>query len=402
MRADPGRPPAGAKPLHVRVMSWLSWSPDGRLLAFAARAGDDLNQIWTVGSDLRGLTQVTTEGTNDLVGWTQLAPVLPVALPVPPNERVLAADVVATRAPVSMLSADGSRVAFVTEATPTDCDHVAVWTPSEGSIRRFGRPPAPCSSAPRIADLVLAGSRVAWTQREEDESCSYALESATLTDPKAVAISLDDGIRCDIQDVYQLRGDGDLMVFDHDTRLVGIGTGSESCGQPGYTASICATIRRGDHFAPADSVSGHLVAVREPDAVAVVDDQGRLVRVFPFAPADVSAARLDGGRLVVWRFGVLEAYDVATGALELSRPMPSGFRLADVDGGIAVLRSTDTVRLLRLDDGRSLTLAAGGEPALADLEPPGLYYSYATSDGGGRVVFVPRAEIVRQFDGSRR
>jgi len=82
--------------------------------------------------------------------------------------------------------------------------------------------------------------------------------------------------------------------------------------------------------------------------------------------------------------------------------MPSGFRLADVDGGIAVLRSTDTVRLLRLDDGRSLTLAAGGEPALADLEPPGLYYSYATSDGGGRVVFVPRAEIVRQFDGSRR
>src|SRR5207237_307886 len=90
----------------------------------------------------------------------------------------------------------------------------------------------------------------------------------------------------------QLRGDGDLMVFDHDTRLVGIGTGSESCGQPGYTASICATIRRGDHFAPADSVSGHLVAVREPDAVAVVDDQGRLVRVFPFATAD------GGGRVV--------------------------------------------------------------------------------------------------------
>jgi len=36
---------------------------------------------------------------------------------------------------------------------------------------------------------------------------------------------------------------------------------------------------------------------------------------------------------------------------------------------------------------------------LADLEPPGLYYSYATEDGGGRVVFVPRAELLQQLGG---
>jgi hypothetical protein len=129
----------------------------------------------------------------------------------------------------------------------------------------------------------------------------------------------------------------------------------------------------------------------------VVDDQGQLLRLFPFSPADVSAARLDGGTLVVWRFGVLEAYDVATGALQLSRPLPSGFRLADVDGGIAVLLSTDSVMLLRLADGRSMTLHRGQEPTLADLEPPGLYYSYATGDGGGRVVFVPRADLLGQL-----
>jgi hypothetical protein len=55
--------------------------------------------------------------------------------------------------------------------------------------------------------------------------------------------------------------------------------------------------------------------------------------------------------------------------------------------------------LLRLDDGRSYTLAPGGEPALADLEGPGLYYSYATGDGGGRVAFLPRAQVLRRLDG---
>src|SRR5207302_5655496 len=117
---------------------------------------------------------------------------------------------------------------------------------------------------------------------------------------------------------------------------------------------------------------------REPGAVAVLDERGTLVRLFPFTPADVNAARLDGGRLVVWRFGVLEVYDVATGARVLTRPMPTGYRLADADGGVAVLTSTDTIELLRLDDGGSTTLRPGREPLLADLESPGLYYSYAT------------------------
>jgi hypothetical protein len=103
------------------------------------------------------------------------------------------------------------------------------------------------------------------------------------------------------------------------------------------------------------------------DEVAVVDAQGTLVRIHPFLPEEVSAARLDGGRLVVARLAVLEVYDVATGARELSRPLPTGYKLADVDGGIAMLRRAETIMLLRL--------AAGRGPRFADLEPPGLYYS---------------------------
>ena len=396
-----GRDGAGARRLKLglELVSSLSWSPDGRRLAFTARSGSPLDHVWTLTSDLRGLRQVTSEGTNDLVGWTRLVPVLPPAPPIPPSEQVVGADTVATAAPVTALAADGTRVAFVTGQSATDCDHVAVWSLGSSSVARFGPPQAPCSVEPnRYVGLALAGSRIALATRETmSDTCTYMLASATLADPKAVLVHVDLGSRCGSDDPYHLRADGDLLVFDTGSALVRIVAGGEKCGQDFGEGAICSTIRRGDHSAPVDSVSGRLIAIRERGAVAVVDDQGTLVRLFPFSPADVSAARLDGATLVVWRFGVLEAYDVASGARELSRPLPSGFRLADVDGGIAVLLSTDSVMLLRLADGRSTTLQRGQEPTLADLEPPGLYYSYATGDRGGRVVFVPRAELLGEL-----
>jgi Tol biopolymer transport system component len=384
--------------LGLELVASLLWSPDGRRLAFTARKGA-LYHVWTLTSDLRGLRQVTSEGSNDLFGWTRLVPVLPPASSIPASEQVVGTDTVATAAPVTALAADGTRVAFVTGQSATDCDHVGVWSPGAASVARFGPPPAPCETEPnRYVGLAVAGSRIAWATSEPlSDTCTYALSSATLTDPKAVLVHADPGSGCGLDDPYHLRADGDLLVFDTRSALVRIAVGSEKCGQDFGEAAICSTIRRGDHFAPVDSVSGRLIAIRERGAVAVVDDHGALVRLFPFSPADVSAARLDGGTLVVWRFGVLEAYDVATGALQLSRPLPSGFRLADMDGGIAVLISTDSVMLLRLADGRSTTLRRGQEPTLADLEPPGLYYSYATGDGGGRVVFVPRAGLLGQL-----
>jgi hypothetical protein len=131
----------------------------------------------------------------------------------------------------------------------------------------------------------------------------------------------------------------------------------------------------------------------------VLDERGELLRVFPFAPGDITAARLDGGRLVVARSGVLEVYDVASGAGDLQRPLPSGFGLVDVDGGIAVLERGTTIMLLRLADGRTWTMSPGADPVFADLESPGLYYSYTAADGGGRVALMPRAEVLQRLGG---
>jgi hypothetical protein len=65
-----------------------------------------------------------------------------------------------------------------------------------------------------------------------------------------------------------------------------------------------------------------------------------------------------------------------------------------------VLRRAQAIIVLRLDNGASRTLAPGQPPMFADLETPGLYYSYATGDGGGRVVFLSRAELLQQLGGS--
>jgi hypothetical protein len=195
---------------------------------------------------------------------------------------------------------------------------------------------------------------------------------------------------------FQVRGDGSLLVFNDGSstgwQLVRIGSGDERC-EP----TACATLGRGDGAGVVDSVSGALVAVREPAAVSVVDTQAELVRRFPFARGQVRASRLDGNHLVVARASVIESYDVRSGAAEIQRTLPAGYELVDADGGIAVLRLADTIKLVRLGDGRTLTLVPGRQPALAELEPAGLYYSYATADGSGRVVFVPRAEVASRL-----
>ena len=112
---------------------------------------------------------------------------------------------------------------------------------------------------------------------------------------------------------------------------------------------------------------------------------------------EVQRVLLDGDRLVVARLGQLEAYDVRSGALELQRPLPPGYSLADVSRGIALLQHKGTILLLRLEDGRAYTLQPGRGPVFGEIEAPGLYYSYATREGRGRLVFVPRSEIERRL-----
>jgi Tol biopolymer transport system component len=371
----------------------VDWAPDGRRLAVAASSGDDPPQLVVLKADGHGARRVTAAGVNQLVGWTRRSPAQPPAAPLPATERVLDGRTLATTTPVGALSADGPRVAFVPKATASDCEHAAVWTPGDASIARFVLP-SPCpAEVARVREVTLAGSRVAATYRrvENHDECGLVLATATLANSHPLLVhGAGPNRQACASDYYHLRGDGDLFVFNDRQRVTRIGGGRETCYAGGSGARICSTVRR-NQPGVVDSVSGNLIAVRRPGAVAVLDARGQVVRTLPFSPADVHAARLDGTQLVVWRFATLEAYDVGTGALLRSLPMPVGVRLVDVDGGAAVLLGGESITLLRLADGTSRTFSPGRSPVLADLEPVGLYLSYAVG-GEGRVAFLPRAE----------
>ena len=386
----------GGHEKHVRLgvaVSAVRWSPDGRELLLAARPGSDAEQIWAVGTDGRGLRRLTSGGSNTLLGTTPMPPALPEAAPIPPSERVASARTVETTAPIADLSADGQRVAFLVGKTATDCHHAAVWTPGTMAVERFALQ-APCWFPwDALTEVELAGSRAAWvgyTKHGGYPGGEYALMSASLAEPTPWTLSVRGLERGQVWD-YHLRGHGDFLLFNDGPRLVRIGAGKERCDGGDAATNLCATLKRGTHATAVDSVSGGLIAIREPGTVTVLDLKGNVVRVFPFAPGGVEAARLDGGRLVVWRFGALEAYDVGTGALEVSRPAPAGYKLVDADGGVAVLVRDDTVLLVRLIDGASRAFAPGGS-IVAELEPAGLYYAHR-SGNGGRLVFVPRPEV---------
>jgi hypothetical protein len=119
------------------------------------------------------------------------------------------------------------------------------------------------------------------------------------------------------------------------------------------------------------------------------------VRVFRLG--EVHDVLLDGKRLIVVRNGQLEAYDVRSGALELQRPLPTGYYLADVSCGIALLRQKGRILLLKLADGRSLTLEPDRGRVLAEIGPTGLYYSYTAANGRGRLQVVSFAQLERRL-----
>jgi hypothetical protein len=89
---------------------------------------------------------------------------------------------------------------------------------------------------------------------------------------------------------------------------------------------------------------------------------------------------------------VVADYDADTGAVLHEWPLVAGNpRLEDVQNGVAVYVSGLYVYVVRLSDGRTAALPAlGGDPH-AQLEAPGLFYSYTVDDPvyPSRVQFVP-------------
>jgi WD40 repeat protein len=367
-----------------------AWSRDGRRLAFATGYP---SQVWVVGRDGRGLRRVTSRGSNYVIGWTQMTPVLRTARPVPPTERAVSGRALALRARATELAADGGRVAFAVGSTGTDCHHVAVWTPTSKSIARFVFP-APCgdlSSREDLGRVALAGRRTAWLHT----SGGNTVEQEVLVNGRQVASFYGDEANGNVVD--RIVGDGGLLVFSvqrHCDQLPGNCPPASSNGGVSATTIYGVEVSRSRPAAITKAAgavallavdAGRIVVGTETE-VRVVDARGRALRAIPVRP---DAAALSGDRLAVRVSGGVEVYDVPSGML-VARFAQLG-RLVDLESDVLVTAKGGEIELRRLSNGRSLTIRASGG---AQLERPGLFVA-----DGRRITFTPMAEILRRLGG---
>lgn len=372
------------------------WAPDSRRLAVALGNPAD---VWVL--DLEGHTGRVTQGWR--YGYSSFNPswqprnLAPkrlggtVVSPALPTESVVADGALQAARPVESIAADGTRVviAYGPGRSP-GC--VETWDTGTNSIVRYNE----CGwQAP-----ALAGERVALPQFEHAAGTNaYGIYLSTIDHPNPTwvtglcpAQSLQFCIRDPVGDAV---GKGSLLVVDswkgpqpycndpcpppkRDGRLYRIDNGG---------ALEIATSTAG--LTPLAVDSDRILVEVDADELALLDAAGATLLTVS-APGH-GAAQLQGRDLVVQSGLTLADYDAGNGALLHEWPLPADARLEDVQDGTAVYVTATDVHLLRLADGRDVAIHPPGHGALhAQLEPAGLFYSYAVDDGvlPGRVAFV--------------
>lgn len=379
----------------------LSWAADGSFIVYSSTRFPGSwreNDIWRIRPDGTGATPIThafpTGADFDSADW---------AATTIPSPRMKPMSMVALRPSASLtargfvddLSADGTRAAV------SDSSAVDVWTVG-GDTKKFESE----SDCGGVRDLTLAGPRVAW---------DYGCVSNTVDETHYVFGTLASGsVREIVFDYYKdapwngnLAGDGGLLVYntweakDSDSPA----TEQKLWQVVGEQRASSRVLLAGPDALDVAAVDAGRIAVLRPDDLFVVlDARGKRQSAFRLSPKDIEAVRLTGSQLVLLRGMTIEVRNATTGAIGHRWPVAKSdapVTLEDAQGDFAVYTAGIAIHLLRLSDGRDrvLAIANQGDPAHADLEPSGLYYSYNETGSAkpGRVRFVPPSRVAAAF-----
>ncbi len=301
--------------------------------------------------------------------------------------------------PVSDLSADGARVAF--HFRTGRCQTVRMWKPGLGLVSM--RPD--CGHNILMQELALAGSRALWVDYDTGNHVYCLLMTATIAHPKPSELPECDPTDQD-RELHGLSGDGSLLAFNswYDCNAPGV-----VCS-PGYTvdgvelwrvlAGSLEKIGAGYGAWEVVSVDAGRILLLSPNELRLLDSTGKeqWSELFHEPLLD---ARLQGAQ-VLGRYAAsgLILYDARTGAaVGQTRRIPPKASLCDFQDGIAVYLVGGVAHALRMSDGQDRAFPApGGRPVLdAELEQPGLFYSYNVRHGAkrGRIAFVRFSDLMR-------
>lgn len=330
--------------------------------------------------------------------------------------------------PVQELAADGGRVAILLRTAAPNCtrDRVAVWGPTTRTLVPIGA--AACaqsvSTGAGLSGVALAGTQVAFVQFAGGNTRELRLRLATLARPRPVtAASAASSLETELgTSIGRAAGDGSLLAFDWwalcgpcarsspvapRSSIWRIAPTGSACPQANGLGALrrCRPVTSQPGPLRLLAVGGGFVGGRVGDQVTArraADGALAYSDAFP----GLRAARIDGGGLLVltrsgaknalWTVGLSDAQRSGPWAV----PSSSALRLEDFQSGIAVYVLGRDVHLLRLADRRDVRIRAPGPgPVYAQLEAPGLFYSYRppASPARGRVAFMPFASVLALF-----
>ncbi|MGD0167029.1 MAG: hypothetical protein ABSC51_07045 [Gaiellaceae bacterium] len=372
--------------------------------------------------------------------------VLPAAASLSPK----ATSILSERGTITEISADGSRVAAVETATNA-CFKIVVWNTATKKTVRFKTGvncPGDGGAMNEVPGIALAGTRVAWIEGVGGNDLELSVHSRVLGARKSAMVSAytsngnGAGEQPDGGYVENVVGHGGLLVYNSwsvcsavparepaedwlatcvqpapadreiliysDQRLEKI-VGSKSVvirSSPDAQAPYSYDVGRitAQQTLAAVAVDAGRVAVQAPSgAVTLLSATGVVLKQIAVPVGSFSGTALQGSQLVTLRNGNLEVYDVASGSLTKTIPLAAGSPkpvLRDLTDGLAVYVRGLAVHVVRLSDGKKLTITVpGAGPVDAQIESTGLYYSYNLSKAGkhGRIVFLPFAQLLTKL-----
>jgi WD40 repeat protein len=402
------------------IGSYLSWSPDGREFAYFTVAdgsnndlhGDDLRVGTLAGPPKTVVAAAADYGGSGGWAWTRPPAGTRYRAPVPRSIATVSANQLVAPWPIARLVADGDRVAYLS------CGHVFVWTPTSQTVVQaepFPSMSPACSIPPDyranhdVYGLALAGDRIVYGYLCCNNYKQWTLyERSVATPVRSYPLGSGAGYTSD-NNIGDAVGSGSLLVFSRwktkyangggdagylTTEQTILRAGPTGCGD-------CPALRTDPGPLIPDDVDANRISAHGDNAVVVLDANGaQLLSV----PVKAVATALSSSDLVVLVPGELRDYDASDGTLMHRWPLPnvpSGsdcrpipwpcdssppapelpLRLQDAAHGLVTYVLDDQVRLLRLTDGKDVTIAAGTHARFMDA---GLVYA-----DGSRLHLVP-------------
>jgi hypothetical protein len=274
-----------------------------------------------------------------------------------------------------------------------------------------------------VSELALGAGQVAWIAEGGGNDLEMTVMAAKLSGGKAKEIDFEtNGDRAGgdpIGDwVGVLRGGGSLLAYNSwqvvcthqnpdgdycDWR--GIGKRRRLIRISGGRRTVVSS---GASAYPLAAVGGERMAVTSEDGtVKILASNGKTVASVPADAGDPPReVALSGSRLALERTFSLDLYNPKTAGKKASLPLgpAAALQLVGVSAKLALLRGTRALVLVRLADGKLLSLpprVAGAPVVGVRLTDAGLFRAYNLPKAAkkGRVVFESTARLLSRFAG---